>query len=86
MDRAIVATTIATLAIYVAYAARGAPSRWMLITVPFVVYGMLQVVATIRRDPAQTDDPTLLVLRDRRLLVTVALWAACATAVTLSTG
>jgi 4-hydroxybenzoate polyprenyltransferase len=86
MDRAIVATTIATLTIYVAYAARGAPSRWMLITVPFVVHGMLRVVATIRRDPAQTDDPTLLVLRDRRVLVTVALWAACATAVTVSTG
>jgi 4-hydroxybenzoate polyprenyltransferase len=85
LDRAIVATTSVTLAIYLAYAARGAPTRWMLITVPFVVYGMLRVMSAIRRDPAHTDDPTLLVLRDRRVLLSVALWAACAAAVTLGT-
>jgi 4-hydroxybenzoate polyprenyltransferase len=84
LDRAILATTGATLAIYVAYAAIGAPTRWMLVTVPFVVYGMLLVVAAVRHDPAQTDDPALLVLRDRRVLWCVTLWATCATAVTLA--
>jgi 4-hydroxybenzoate polyprenyltransferase len=86
LDQAIVATTAATLAVYLAYAAMGAPTRWMLVTVPFVVYGMLRVVAAIRRDPAQTGDPALLVLRDRRVLLCVALWAACAAAVTLAAG
>jgi decaprenyl-phosphate phosphoribosyltransferase len=85
LDRAIVASTTATLAIYVGYAARGAPTRWMLITVPFVVYGMLRVVTAIRSDPAQTADPTLLILRDRHVLLSVALWAACATVVILGT-
>jgi 4-hydroxybenzoate polyprenyltransferase len=85
LDRAIVATTSATLAIYVGYAARGAPTRWMLITVPFVVYGMLRVVTAIRSDPAQTADPTLLILRDRHVLLSVALWAASATILVLAT-
>jgi 4-hydroxybenzoate polyprenyltransferase len=85
LDRAIVGSTTATLAIYVGYAARGAPTRWMLITVPFVVYAMLRVVTTIRSDPAQTADPTLLILRDRHVLLSVALWAACATVVILGT-
>jgi 4-hydroxybenzoate polyprenyltransferase len=85
LDRAIVASTTATLAIYVGYAARGAPTRWMLITVPFVVYGMLRVVTAIRSDPAQSADPTVLVLRDRHVLLSVALWAACATVVILGT-
>ena len=86
LDRAIVAATAATLAIYLAYAAIGASTQWMLVTVPFVVYGMLRVVATIRSDPAQTDDPALVVLRDRRILLCVTLWATCAAAVTLAVG
>jgi 4-hydroxybenzoate polyprenyltransferase len=85
LDRAIAASTTATLAIYVGYAALGAPTRWMLVTVPFVVYGMLRVVTAIRSDPAQTADPTLLILRDRHVLLSVALWAACAAVVTLGT-
>jgi 4-hydroxybenzoate polyprenyltransferase len=86
LDRAILATTTATLVIYLAYAAVGAPTQWMLLTVPLVVYGMLRIVTAIRRDPTHIDDPTLLVLRDRRVLGCVALWATCATAVTLATG
>jgi hypothetical protein len=57
----------------------------MLITVPFVVYAMLRVVTTIRSDPAQTADPTLLILRDRHVLLSVALWAASATILVLAT-
>jgi 4-hydroxybenzoate polyprenyltransferase len=82
LDHSLVGMTAATLAIYVAYAGFGAPTRWMLVTVPFVVYGMLRVMAAIRRDPAQTD-PALLVLRDRPALICVALWALCATTVAL---
>jgi 4-hydroxybenzoate polyprenyltransferase len=85
LDRAIVASTTSTLAIYVGYAARGAPTRWMLITVPFVVYGMLRVVTAIRSDPVPSADPTALILRDRHVLLSVALWAACATVVILGT-
>jgi 4-hydroxybenzoate polyprenyltransferase len=86
LDRAIVGTTAATLAIYVAYAGFGAPTRWMLVTVPFVVYGMLRVMAAIRRDPTQTDDPALLVLRDRPALACVGLWVLCAATVALVAG
>ena len=73
-----------TLAIYVAYAGFGAPTRWMLLSVPFVVFGILRAMAAIRRDPARGADPALLVLRDRWMATCIGLWAACAAVVTVA--
>jgi 4-hydroxybenzoate polyprenyltransferase len=86
LDPAIDVLAAATFALYVAYAVVGAPSQWMLLTTPFVLFGLLRVRATLRRVSPLAYEPALLVLRDRALLVCVGLWAACAAAIAAGAG
>jgi 4-hydroxybenzoate polyprenyltransferase len=81
LDRALDTVAAVTVAVYVAYVFAGAPSPWMAITVPFVVFGLLRVRAALRRDPLATEDPAEMVLRDRVLGTCVALWAISAAAI-----
>jgi hypothetical protein len=81
LDPAIDVLAAGTFALYVAYGALGAPSQWMLLTTPFVLFGLLRVRATMRTMSALPYEPALLVLRDRALLACVGVWAACAAAI-----
>jgi hypothetical protein len=53
----------------------------MLLTVPFVMYGIFRVLFLINRRSDLTEEPSTAVLRDRPLLLTVLLWALCAATV-----
>lgn len=86
LDPALDVVTVATLGLYLAYAAAGAHSRLMLLTVPFVVFGLVRVRQAVHRRPAATEDPALLVRTDRGLLVCISLWAAFATAIAAVAG
>jgi 4-hydroxybenzoate polyprenyltransferase len=78
LDLALDVVAAVTVAVYVAYAAAGAQSRDMLLSVPFVAFGLLRVRAGIRGHSLATEDPAEMVLRDRVLGGCVALWALCA--------
>jgi 4-hydroxybenzoate polyprenyltransferase len=86
LDPAIDVLAGATFVLYVVYAAVGAPSQWMLLTSPFVLFGLLRVRATTRKASVRAYEPALLVLRDRALLACVGLWAACAAAIAATAG
>lgn len=80
-------TTVVTPSIavaYLLYAVLGAKTQLMLLTVPFVLYGIYRVLYLIHHGSSLPDDPTELVWRDRPLQWCVALWIAAAAAVTLA--
>ena len=50
----------------------------MLLTVPFVLYGIFRVLYLIHHDAASTEDPAVIVWRDPPLLTCIALWGVSA--------
>jgi 4-hydroxybenzoate polyprenyltransferase len=78
LDELIAVVTPATLVVYAIYAATGAHTKWMLLTVPFVMYGIFRVLYLIHHHSAMTEEPAVVVYHDRPLLVCVALWGVCA--------
>jgi 4-hydroxybenzoate polyprenyltransferase len=46
----------------------------LILTLPFVIYGLFHYLALVRRNEA-TGDPSMAFLRDKRLMLTVGLWA-----------
>lgn len=76
LDELIAVVTPAILVVYALYAVIGAQAgSVMLITLPFVLYGIFRVLYIIHhRDGA--EEPELIVWRDRPLLLCVALWGA----------
>ena len=78
LDELIAVVTPATLVVYSIYAVTGSHTRWMLLTVPFVMYGIFRVLFLIHHRTAMTEEPAVVVYRDRPLLICVALWAVCA--------
>lgn len=81
LDELIAVVTPATLVVYSIYAVTGAQTRWMLLTVPFVLYGIFRVLFLIHHRSAMTEEPAVVVYRDRPLLICVVLWAASAAAI-----
>jgi 4-hydroxybenzoate polyprenyltransferase len=81
LDSLIAVVTPATLVVYSLYAVNGARSHWMLLTVPFVLYGIFRVLYLLHRPDGLADEPALTVLRDRPLLACIVLWAATAAAI-----
>jgi 4-hydroxybenzoate polyprenyltransferase len=78
LDRWIIATSAATILAYTLYAATGPSfgrSLPMLITVPFVVVGIVRYALLILRHGLGGSPETLL-LRDRWLFSTILLWTA----------
>jgi 4-hydroxybenzoate polyprenyltransferase len=76
----VVATTIAA---YAAYTLTAHESRWIALTVPLVVFGLLRYLSLLRRR-GLGEEPEAVLVADLPLLLTVAVWAAaCAVAVAL---
>ena len=78
LDELIAVVTPATLVVYSIYAVTGAHTHAMLLTVPFVMYGIFRVLFLIHHRSGMTEEPAVVVYRDRPLLYCVLLWAICA--------
>src|SRR5204863_3666071 len=65
LDELISVVTPATLVVYSIYAVTGAHTHWMLLTVPFVLYGIFRVLYLIHHHGALTEEPAVVIFRDR---------------------
>lgn len=85
LDELISVITPATLVAYVIYTAIGAESRWMMLTIPFVIYGIFRVLYLIHydADSGQSEDPSNLATRDLPLVICLVLWVTAAGFVTV---
>jgi 4-hydroxybenzoate polyprenyltransferase len=83
IDELIAVVTPAILVAYSLYAVLGARSQLMLLTVPFVMYGIFRVLYLIHHRSNLPEDPTMVVWRDRPLQLCVALWAVSAGVISL---
>jgi 4-hydroxybenzoate polyprenyltransferase len=86
LDELIAVVTPSTVVVYAIYAATGAHTHWMLLTLPFVLYGVFRVLYLIHHHGAMTEEPAVVVLRDRPLLACVVLWGACAATIAAIAG
>jgi 4-hydroxybenzoate polyprenyltransferase len=76
LDELIAVVTPSILVVYALYAAIGARAgSIMLVTLPFVLYGIFRVLYVIHHRNG-AEEPELIVWRDRPLLICVALWGA----------
>jgi 4-hydroxybenzoate polyprenyltransferase len=78
LDELIAVVTPATVVSYALYAVTGAESDAMLLTVPFVMYGIFRVLFLIHHRTGEIEEVSLVVWKDRPLLVCVLLWALSA--------
>jgi 4-hydroxybenzoate polyprenyltransferase len=78
LDELIGVVTPSTLVVYAIYAATGSHTHWMLLTLPFVAYGIFRVLYLVHHRSNLTEEPAVVVYRDRPLLICVALWAVTA--------
>jgi 4-hydroxybenzoate polyprenyltransferase len=83
LDKLIAVVAPTTGVVYALYAALGAKTNAMLLTVPFVLYGLLRMLYLIHYRPESAEDPSELVWRDRSLQACIALWGLSAGVITL---
>jgi 4-hydroxybenzoate polyprenyltransferase len=76
--------TPAVLVAYCLYAVLGAETQLMLLTAPFVLYGIFRVLYLIGQRSVMSEDPALMVWQDRPLLACIVLWAISAGVITLA--
>ena len=86
LDELIAVVTPSTVVVYAIYAVTGAQTHWMLLTLPFVLYGVFRVLFLIHHHGALTEEPAVAVLRDRPLLACVVLWGVCAATIAAIAG
>jgi hypothetical protein len=78
LDELIAVVTPSTVVVYAIYAVTGAHTHWMLLTLPFVLYGVFRVLFLIHHGGALTEEPAVIVYRDRPLLACVVMWGVSA--------
>lgn len=78
LDELISVVTPAVVVAYALYAVLGAASEWMLVTVPFVMYGIFRVLFLIHHGSGETEEPDQIVWRDPPLLACVVGWGITA--------
>ena len=87
LDELISVVTPSILVAYALYTVLGSKSGdAMLLTVPFVLYGIFRVLWLIHHRSATTEEPAVVVWRDRPLLVCIVLWGATAGIVSVVAG
>ena len=84
MDRLVGVLAVAAVLVYAAYTLLGGNSRWMVLTVPFVVFGIGRYVWLVRGRGAG-EEPEEVLLRDVPLLASIVAWAAACGAILLAT-
>ena len=84
-DELIAVVTPAIVIAYCLYAVLGARSSAMLLTAPFVIYGVFRAIYLIRDENGLAEDPTMLAFKDRPLLVCIGLWASAAAVISVAT-
>ena len=84
LDRLVAALAVATVLVYAAYTLTAGNSRWMAVTIPFVVFGIGRYVLLVR-GRGVGEEPEEILLRDVPLLATIAAWAAACAAILLVT-
>lgn len=78
VDQLLGIVAAATIAAYTGYALAAHDTRWLVATVPLVVYGLFRYLLLLHRR-GLGEEPESLLVEDLPLLVTVAVWAgACA--------
>jgi len=85
VDELIAVVTPSIIVAYSLYAVLGARSQAMLLTVPFVMYGVFRVLYLIHHGSRLPDDPTIVVWQDRPLQVCIVLWGVSAGLITALT-
>lgn len=85
LDELIAVVTPSVLMVYALYGVLGAASDLMLVTLPFVIYGIFRVLYLIHHHGRVTEDPSVLAVKDKPLLVCVLLWGVTAGIVTTVT-
>lgn len=83
LDQLIGVVTPAVVVLYTVYAVLGSEVDGMLLTVPFVLYGVFRVLLLIHRDDGKTEEPDLVVWHDLPLLACIVLWGVSATVIAL---
>jgi 4-hydroxybenzoate polyprenyltransferase len=83
VDQLISATVACTIAAYSVYAIT-AHSPAMVATLPFVVFGLFRYLLLVHRDDLG-EEPENVLLTDRPLLVSIALWVVIAGAILVAT-
>lgn len=49
-------------------------NKWLMITIPFVIYGVMRYMSIIYQGANRAESPEKVILSDKSLLTTVALW------------
>jgi 4-hydroxybenzoate polyprenyltransferase len=80
VDQLLAIVAAATLAAYTGYALAAHDTRWLVATVPLVVYGLFRYLLLLHRR-GLGEEPEALLVEDLPLLITVALWAAACAAI-----
>jgi 4-hydroxybenzoate polyprenyltransferase len=78
------ALAVSTAIVYGAYTLAGGNSRWMAVTIPFVVFGIGRYV-WLAHGRGAGEEPEEVLLRDLPLLVSIAVWAAVCAVILLET-
>ena len=81
IDELIAVVTPSIIVAYSLYAVLAARSQVMLLTVPFVLYGVFRVLFLIHHRSRLPEDPTVVVWTDRPLQVCILLWGVSAGAI-----
>ena len=84
VDQLLAIVAAATIAAYTGYTLAAHDTRWLVTTVPLVVYGLFRYLLLLHRR-GLGEEPEALLVEDLPLLITVAVWAA-ACAVILAFG
>jgi hypothetical protein len=81
LDRLLGAVAAATIVAYTAYTLTASQPRWLVLTVPLVVFGVVRYLRLLHRR-GLGEEPEAVLVTDLPILLTVAVWAAvCAVAV-----
>jgi 4-hydroxybenzoate polyprenyltransferase len=84
LDRLLGGVAIATVVAYAAYTLTAHDSRWIVVTVPLVAFGLVRYLRLLRTR-GLGEEPEAVLVTDLPILVTVAVWAA-ASAVAIELG
>jgi 4-hydroxybenzoate polyprenyltransferase len=78
IDELIAVVTPTTVVVYALYAVLGARTNLMLLTVPFVMYGIFRVLYLVHTRSSLTEEPAIVIWRDLPLLACVVSWGITA--------